>query len=201
MQTERDKAALARELHDSLGGLLTPAKMDLSWLEARLGGDPQYAPRLKRLSELIDDGIDLKRRIIEALHPSLLDHLGLGSALTWYVDDACRSAGVECTNKIAEDLGRLAPDLEITLYRLAQQLVRNVVQHSRAKRLDFDLGKTDGGLRLAVRDDGTGITDLAAALRSHGFGSMIQRVKSVNGTFDIDSAPGKGTRIEVLVPI
>jgi hypothetical protein len=60
-QTEREKAALARELHDSLGGLLTPAKMDLAWLEARLGSDPQYAPRLKRLSNLIDEGIDLKR--------------------------------------------------------------------------------------------------------------------------------------------
>jgi signal transduction histidine kinase len=62
MQSEREKAALARELHDQLGGLLTPAKMDLAWLEARLGNDPQYAPRLLRLSKLIDDGIDLKRR-------------------------------------------------------------------------------------------------------------------------------------------
>src|SRR5690349_3048835 len=96
MQSEREKAALARELHDQLGGLLTPAKMDLAWLEARLGNDPQYAPRLTRLSKLIDGGIDLKRRIIEALRPSLLDHLGLGSALQWHVDDACRAAGVKC---------------------------------------------------------------------------------------------------------
>ena len=201
LQTEREKAALARELHDSLGGLLTPAKMDLSWLEARLGNDPKYAPRLKRLSDLIDDGIDLKRRIIEGLRPSLLDHLGLASALTWYVEDACRDANVSCTLRIADDLGRLAPDLEITLYRLGQQLVRNVVQHSGAKRLDFDLERQDGGLQLAVRDDGTGIADVENALRSHGFGSMVQRVKSVNGSFDIDSAPGKGTRIEILVPL
>src|SRR5918993_2677040 len=96
MQAEREKAALARELHDSLGGLLTPAKMDLAWLEARLGQDPQYAPKLKRLSSLIDEGIDLKRRIIEALRPSLLDHLGLSSALQWHVDDACRAANVDC---------------------------------------------------------------------------------------------------------
>jgi signal transduction histidine kinase len=200
-QTEREKAALARELHDSLGGLLTPAKMDLAWLEARLGSDPQYAPRLKRLSDLIDEGIDLKRRIIEGLHPSLLDHLGLASALTWYVQDACRDSGVACAIRIPEDLGRLAPDLEITVYRLAQQIVRNVVQHSRARRLEFDLGRKDGGLRLEVRDDGAGIADLVAALRSHGFGSMVQRVKSVNGTFEIDSAPGKGTRVEVFVPL
>jgi len=201
LHVEREKGALARELHDQLGGLLTPAKMDLAWLEARLGNDPQYAPRLKRLSDLIDNGIDLKRRIIEKLRPSLLDHLGLASALSWYVEDACREANIDCKLRVADDLGRLAPDLEITLYRLAQQLVHNVMQHSGAKRLDFDLCRKDGGLSLVVRDDGTGIADLAAALQSYGFGSMVQRVKSVEGTFDIESAAGTGTRIEIVVPL
>ena len=130
LHVEREKGALARELHDQLGGLLTPAKMDLAWLEARLGNDPQYAPRLKRLSDLIDNGIDLKRRIIEKLRPSLLDHLGLASALSWYVEDACREANIDCKLRVADDLGRLAPDLEITLYRLAQQLVHNCLLYT-----------------------------------------------------------------------
>ena len=201
MQAEREKAALARELHDSLGGLLTPAKMDLAWLEARLGNDPQYAPRLKRLSDLIDEGIDLKRRIIEALRPSLLDHLGLASALQWHVDDACRAAGVKCKLSIDDSIGRLAPDLEITLYRMVQEMVANVVRHSRASSLEMELAPRDGSLRLLVSDDGVGIEHLETALLSHGFGGMIHRVKSVNGTFDIRSAAGKGTRIEVLVPL
>ena len=201
LQSEREKAALARELHDSLGGLLTPAKMDLAWLEARLGDDPQYAPRLKRLSDLIDEGIDLKRRIIEALRPSLLDHLGLATALQWYVEDACRGASVACRLRVSAKIGRLAPDLEITLFRLAQEIVRNAVQHAHPKSLDFDLAPLEGGLRLAVSDDGEGIADLPTALRSHGFGGMINRVNSAGGTFDIDSAPGKGTRIEVFVPL
>jgi signal transduction histidine kinase len=201
MQAEREKAALARELHDSLGGLLTPAKMDLAWLEARLGEDPQYAPRLKRLSNLIDEGIDLKRRIIEALRPSLLDHLGLASALQWHVDDACRAAKVDCDLKFSEEIGRLAPDLEITLYRLVQEMVRNVMQHSKARRLDLTLAPVDGGLQLRVHDDGVGIDDVGAALRSHGFSGMQHRVSSLGGTFDIKSAPGKGTRIEVFVPL
>ena len=201
MQSEREKAALARELHDSLGGLLTPAKMDLAWLEARLGSDPQYAPRLKRLSDLIDDGIDLKRRIIEALRPSLLDHLGLASALQWHVDDACRAAKIDCRMHFSDKIGRFAPDLEITLYRLVQEVVRNVVQHSRAQGLDLDLAQVDGGLRLLVQDDGMGIADVEAALRSHGFSGMVHRVKSVGGSFDITSTPGKGTKIEVFVPL
>lgn len=201
MQSEREKAALARELHDSLGGLLTPAKMDLAWLEARLGSDPQYAPRLKRLSDLIDEGIDLKRRIIEALRPSLLDHLGLASALQWHVDDACRAAKVDCRMRFSDKIGRLPPDLEITLYRLVQEMVVNVVKHSRAQGLELDLAPVDGGLRLVVQDDGVGIPDMETALLSHGFSGMVHRVRSVGGSFDLSSNPGKGTRIEVFVPL
>jgi signal transduction histidine kinase len=200
MQAEREKAALARELHDQLGGLLTPAKMDLAWLEARLGGDPLYAPKLERLSKLIDEGIDLKRRIIEALRPSLLDHLGLASALQWHVDDSCRAANVECRMRFSDEVGRLPPDVEITLYRLVQEIVRNVVEHSRAKSIDLDLAPAPGGLRLSIQDDGVGIADLEAALRSHGFSGMQQRVNSLGGTFGISSAPGR-TKIEVFVPL
>ena len=201
MQSEREKAALARELHDQLGGLLTPAKMDLAWLEARLGSDPQYAPRLQRLSKLIDEGIDLKRRIIEALRPSLLDHLGLATALQWHVDDACRAANVKCRLGFSDQVGRLPGDIEITLYRLVQEMVRNVVQHSRARSLGLDLEPVKGGLRLSVEDDGVGIDDVEAALRSHGFSGMQQRVNSLGGTFNLASTPGKGTKIEVFVPL
>src|SRR5258707_10945897 len=119
---EREKADLARELHDELGGILTPAKMDLAWLQASLGSNPEYAMRVARLSALIDQGIDLKRRVIEELHPSLLDHLGLATALQWYVDETCRAAGIECRVSIPE-LARMSPDLEIALYRIVQESV------------------------------------------------------------------------------
>ena len=201
-QAEREKAALSRELHDSLGGILTPAKMDLAWLEARLGSDPDYGPRLKRLSALIDQGIDLKRRVIEALRPSLLDHLGLASALQWYVDEASRAAGIECELRIGEGVERLSPDLEIALYRLVQESMSNIVKHSKAKRIRMSLDRTEKGLRLEVADDGVGIPDLERAKRlSHGLAGMMHRVRSVNGTFDVHSAPGEGTRIEVFVPL
>jgi signal transduction histidine kinase len=201
MQSEREKAALARELHDQLGGLLTPAKMDLAWLEERLGSDPQYAPKLQRLSRMIDEGIDLKRRIIEALRPSLLDHLGLATALQWHVDDACKAAKVNCRLDFSDKVGRQPADVEITLYRLVQEIVANVVQHSRAKSLELELGPATGGLRLRVKDDGVGIDDVEAALRSHGFSGMQQRVKSLGGTLVVTSAPGKGTSIEAFVPV
>ena len=199
---EREKALLARELHDSLGGILTPAKMDLAWLESRLGSDPEYAPRMQRLSALIDQGIDLKRRIIENLRPSLLDHLGLASAVQWFVDEVCRDAKIECHLRISERLERLTPDTEIALYRLVQEGVGNIVKHARAKRIDLDLERTERGLELRLGDDGVGISDVNRAKQSsHGMAGMIHRVRCINGSVDIDSHPGQGTRIKVFVPL
>jgi signal transduction histidine kinase len=201
-QSEREKALLARELHDALGGILTPAKMDLAWLESRLGGEAETGDRIRRLGSMIDSGIDLKRRIIENLHPSLLDHLGLASALRWYVEEACRSAGVECRLMVSEELERLAPDLEIALYRLVQESVSNIVKHAQAHALELTLERTGEGLEMEIADDGVGIADIEKAKRlSHGLAGMMHRVRSVGGSFDVHSQVGKGTRIDVFVPL
>lgn len=199
---EREKAALARELHDSLGGILTPAKMDLAWLEARLADDPEYGPRIRRLSALIDQGIDLKRRIIEALRPSLLDHLGLASALQWYVDETCRDAHLEARIHVSDGLERLPPDLEIALYRVVQDGLLNVVKHAHARSFELELRRTAEGLEMTIGDDGVGIDDVERAMRlSHGLAGMVHRVRSLEGTFDVDSSAGGGTRIRIFVPL
>ena len=199
---EREKASLARELHDELGGILTPAKMDLAWLQARLGNDAQYGDRMTRLSTLIDQGIDLKRRIIENLHPSLLDHLGLATAVQWYVDETCRAAHIECKLNVSPKLERLSPDLEIALYRIVQESVTNVVRHAKAKRVELDIEREKGGLRIKIRDDGVGIPDLRRARKlAHGLAGMSQRMRAINGTFDVKSRAGEGTRIEAFLPL
>ena len=199
---EREKARLARELHDGLGGILTPARMDLSWLQARLGNDPQYAERMSRLSALIDHGIDLKRRIIEELHPSLLDHLGLAAALKWYADEACRAANLEQEVFISPELGRLSPDLEIAIYRLVQESVANACRHAKATRVEVRIERAPDGLRLAVTDDGVGIEDIERARKqSHGLSGMSQRARALGGTFAVRSRKGEGTRMEAFVPL
>ena len=201
-RNEREKAALARELHDSLGGILTPAKMDVAWLEERLADDPNYGARVRRLSSLIDQGIDLKRRIIEALRPSLLDHLGLASAVQWYVDETGRQAGLETHVNIAEDVGRFSPDLEIAVYRLVQDCLANTVKHARARCFQLEMQRTADGLHLELADDGVGIDDLRKAQRlSHGLANMMHRVRSMNGSFDVESGAGRGTRICVFIPL
>jgi len=200
--SEREKASLARELHDELGGILTPAKMDVSWLQGRLGDKSEYAERMQRVSNLVDQAIDLKRRIIENLRPSLLDHLGLASALRWYAEEACKSANLECSLKISEHLERMPADFEIALYRVVQESVTNAIRHAHGKHLELSVERTAKGLILAVTDDGVGIADIEAAKKiSHGLAGMSHRVRSVNGTIDIRSSPGAGTRVEVFVPL
>jgi len=198
---EREKARLARELHDELGGILTPAKMDLSWLEARLSGDAQYNERMSRLSALIDQGIDLKRRIIEELRPSLLDHLGLAAAVQWFVDETCGAAKLESRVTVSK-LERLSPDLEIALYRIVQESVTNAVRHSKATKIELTVERTPEGVRLCVFDNGVGIPDLEGARKSsHGIVGMAHRMRAINGSLDISSREGGGTRVEAFLPL
>jgi len=199
---EREKASLARELHDELGGILTPAKMDLAWLQARLGNDAQYGDRMTRLSTLIDQGIDLKRRIIENLHPSLLDHLGLATAVQWYLDETCRAAHIECKLNVSPKLERLSSDLEIALYRIVQESVTNAVRHSKATKIELTVERTPDGVRLSVLDNGVGIPDLDGARKSsHGIVGMTHRMRAINGRLDISSREGEGTRVEAFLPL
>jgi signal transduction histidine kinase len=199
---ERDKAALARELHDSLGGILTPAKMDVAWLEGRLGNHAEYGTRMKRLSALIDQGIDLKRRIIENLRPSLLDHLGLASALQWHIAEACRAADIHCRVHIGDTLERMPPDVEIALYRVVQEGLANVTRHAGAGSVEVTLERVEGGLRLSILDNGVGMADVERSRRgAHGLEGMSHRVRSLGGTLEVHSAPDKGTRVEAFIPL
>lgn len=200
--SERERAELARELHDELGAILTPAKMDVDVLTARLAGQPDFAVRLERLRLLLEEGIDVKRRIIENLRPSLLDHLGLGPALHWHVQETCKAANLECRLNVAQSLERLTPDLEIALYRIVQEGLTNVIKHAKAKSVDFTVERAADGVRVVMVDDGEGIADLGAANHlAHGLTGMRHRAMSINGRFEIRSAPGKGTAVEVFIPL
>jgi len=199
---EQEKAALARELHDQLGGILTPAKMDLAWLRMRLASEAQYGERMARLDALIDQAIDLKRRIIEKLRPSLLDHLGLAAALRWYVEEESAKAGIEPHLDVDARLGRLSAEIEIGCFRLVQEAVDNTVQHARASHLDLTVERVVTGLRMTISDDGAGIADVEAARRmSRGLAGMHHRVRSLGGAIEVHSPSGTGTRIEISIPL
>ena len=139
--SEQEKSALSRELHDELGGLLVAARMDLSWLQQRLPtSDPAIEQRFRRIHESLSAGVDLKRRVVEELRPTLLDNMGLFAALRWQFKETCRRAGLSCTETIPDSELKFSPDAAIGVFRIAQEALTNILKHAEAKSADLVIG-------------------------------------------------------------
>jgi signal transduction histidine kinase len=201
--SEREKASLARELHDELGGLLVGARMDISWTEQHLGKDhPDLKLRLDRVQQNLAAGVDLKRRIIEELRPTLLDNVGLFAALRWQMKESCGSAGLKCIESYPDAEPRFKSAASIALFRIAQEAFSNILKHSGAKTADISLDMDDETLLLRIADDGIGIpVGQFMAIASHGLASMRHRVRALGGRLDVRSPPSGGTLLIVQIPI
>jgi len=202
---EEEKTRLARDIHDELGGVLVSAKMDVSWVEEKLnetGVEPEVAAKLKRAQDSLDAGVALKRRIIEELRPSLLDNLGLGAAIEWYAHQMCDRAGIDLKINVPSDPPQLPPTMAIALFRIVQEALTNVVRYAKAKKVEIDLLVGTHDLSLVISDDGIGIPEGAQNNRlSHGISGMRHRVRALRGEFSIHGTPGRGTLIEVTLPL
>ena len=197
---EEEKSELARNLHDELGGLLTAAKMDLSWVQSRVT-DPALQERLAQLGDVLDEAMDLKRRVVENLRPSLLDHFGLPTALRAYVDAACAKAGLRAELDLPEDAAPMARDTAIALFRIVQEGVTNIIRHASARSVVLRFAPESDAYRITLRDDGSGFDAADPRFHaSHGIAGMHQRVRALGGRFDIDSTPGAGTTLRVSIP-
>ena len=199
---EEEKSKLARDIHDELGGILVSAKMDVAWVAKRLRQrDPEATAKLDRTLEILDDGVQTKRRIIEELRPTLLDNLGLSAALDWQVHEICDRAGIQCRIVVPADDGIIEPRVAIALYRIVQEALTNIVKYARARQVQVDLEAGPDGITLLVTDDGVGIPDDAQSNRlSHGIAGMRQRVRALHGEFWIGRRAEGGTRIQVGLP-
>jgi signal transduction histidine kinase len=202
--SEREKRALARELHDELGSLLIAAKMDVSWLRKRLpADDADVALRWNRVLAGLDEGVDLKRRVVEHLRPTLLDNLGLVPAIKWVLEESCGRAGMRCIERYPADDLRLTDDASIAVFRVVQESLTNIVRHSGARTVDLAVELSGGDLVVRIRDDGKGIAPdrMSNVVGSHGIASMRHRVTSLGGQWKIQNPPEGGTLIIVRLPL
>lgn len=198
---EKEKLELARTLHDELGGLLTAAKMDLSWLQSRLD-KPEHQERLAQLGSVLDEAMSLKRRVVEDLRPSLLDHFGLPTALRAYVESACAKASIHADIHLPEDGAATPKEIAIALFRIVQEGLNNILRHAAARNIELELASDGKEYALTLRDDGCGFNpNSARAGWPHGIMGMQQRVRALRGRFSLESAPGKGTTLRVVVPV
>ena len=201
--SEAEKRALARELHDELGALLVAVKMDLSQLRRHLPtGDPDIDKRWARIQSALSEGIDLKRRVIEQLRPTLLDNMGLCAALKWQLQETCGRAGLECRDHFPQDEPSIPSDAAIAIFRVVQESLTNVIKHARAKSVDVSVEILSSNLVVTVEDDGIGLSTEQPNLPGlHGLSSMRHRVRSLGGQLTIGPGEGRGTRVRIVVPL
>ena len=196
---EDEREHLARELHDELGALLTAAKLDVARIRSKLPADNDaLSQRFLHLTETLNAGIALKRRIVEDLRPSSLSNLGLVAAL----DILVREFGERSTVSVATDLDavELDDDAELTIYRIVQESLTNAAKYAQAKEVTVSLHAYEHHVELEIRDDGRGFDIDERLNASHGFSGMRHRVESLNGSLHVLSAEGKGVSVRAVIP-
>jgi len=202
---EEEKASIARELHDDLGGTLTALKMDLYWLSRKLPAEQFAIPlieRMESMSQLLDNAVGVTRRIITELRPTILDDLGLLAAIEWQADQFRKRTGIECRVSCAEDQGQLDKRVTIALFRIFQEALTNVLRHSGASRVDVEFRHDHQAVSLVVRDNGRGLGDpLGPAAGHYGIRGMFERAASLGGEARVDGRPGEGLTVTTILPL
>lgn len=197
---EDERARLARELHDELGGLLTATKLDVARIRKRIHDDTGYKQQLlAHLSASLDAGIALKRRIIEDLRPSSLSNLGLKTTLTTQCAEFAQRAELTVDTQL-EDMA-LPEEQALAIYRMVQEALTNIAKYAQARRVQVVLRRSGDQIELRVEDDGRGFDPAAHPTSGgHGLRGMRFRIRACGGDVVIRSAPGQGTTVQALLP-
>lgn len=196
---EQERGHLARELHDELGALLTAAKLDVARLKSRLGTPPpEVSQRLQHLTDTLNSGIALKRRIIEDLRPSSLANLGLSSSLEILAREFSEQSGIE----VAASLEPVELDeaRQLTVYRLVQESLTNVLKYAEAHHVQISVHCYTNVVEVSVEDDGKGFDATSMRPSTHGIAGMRHRVEAAGGRLTVQSAPGKGCKVLAVLP-
>ena len=197
---EEERAHIAREIHDELGQVLTGIKMEVGWLQKRLK-EPQLLEKTESMSKLIDSTVQTVRKIATGLRPEMLDDMGLVAAIGWQAKEFQKRTGIRCRVKLPPETTKLDIDVSTTAFRIFQEILTNVARHSRATRVDIDLGVTEEQVSLEVHDNGVGISESDLnGRKSLGLLGMHERALLFGGEVNISGAPGHGTRVSVVIP-
>jgi signal transduction histidine kinase len=201
---ERERARIAREIHDELGQALTGLKFDVSWLRDRASEDTRAVEREKLNTTLknIDAAIYSVRRIATELRPPVLDTLGLTAAIEWQAKDFESRTGVVCRlDPMAEEIP-VDHDGATAIFRIFQEALTNVARHAFATQVSVGLERSNGHLLLRIEDNGRGIeTTKIPGSHSLGILGMQERVRLLNGEMNVSGAEGQGTVINVDIPL
>ena len=205
---EDERKRIARQLHDDTAQSLSALIINLERLESAVAAEApnNLQSRLAVTRQLATRTLEDLRKVIYGLHPTLLDDLGLVPAIRWYARSNLEEIGVQVRFDMLDETTRLSSQLETLLFRIAQEAINNIVHHADAKSVIISLRRDDGNICLRVEDDGRGfdvakITGQALRLRRLGLLGIQERADLVGGEVTVDSAPGRGTRLQVRMPL
>jgi signal transduction histidine kinase len=198
---EREKAVLARELHDELGGMLVAASMDIAWLEQHIATSPvEVRRRLRRLKDTLADAVDIKRKIIEELRPTLLDNVGLFAALRWLVGNTCARCSIQCEIQFPEAEPHFNPDASIALFRVAQEALAIIMESTWVRSVTLSLNGTADVVTLSIAGTGLAPETAEVPIRdTFELATIRHRTATLGGGVTFSPAPGE-VRLSAWIP-
>jgi PAS domain S-box-containing protein len=198
---EAERSAIAREIHDELGQMLTALKIDVARLRPRIADpNPTVLDLLDSITGSLNLMIKTTQNIVAALRPLILDELGLIPAIEWQTGQFSQRTGIQCILKLTATDIDLSPAASTALFRILQESLNNVARHANASEVQIDLTHADGWMSLIVQDNGRGIA-AADTDHHHSFGlmGMHERAHVCGGQVSIHGEPGKGTTVRVRI--
>lgn len=199
---EAERARISRELHDELGQTLTALKMELGWLKERLPAEPtMLRTRVDRLVRIVDHSVTDLQRIASDLRPMILDELGLASAIQWLTQNFSERSQLSIELSLDRTDVAYSKDVSTAAFRIVQEALTNIVRHSGAASACIVARHSGDELQLKISDNGRGMDVTRSKRERLGLVGMSERAHMLGGSMEIDSAPGRGTRILVRLPL
>lgn len=201
---EEERRTIARELHDEVGQALTAIKVELAVAGRNAALTQREDAAFQEARKLTDRGLQLVRDLSQLLHPAMLDDLGLPDAIAWHLNAFSTRTGIRTDFVQDQVTDRLAAEIETCLYRIVQEALTNVARHAEAKSCRVYLQRLPRTILLTVEDDGKGFPprsgEETTPRRGLGLLGITERVAGFRGSFQVETAPGKGTRLTVELP-
>ncbi len=200
---DAERRQIARDLHESVGQTLAALKMTLANLDHAHAENGNTADPLQEARGLAEDAIREIRVVSYLMHPPMLDEAGLAPTLEWYARGFSDRSNIQATVEVDRDLGRFSQQIETTIFRIVQEALTNVHRYSGSHTVTIRAARQDGQVVVEVSDQGCGLHSTAPGRHARlgvGVAGMRERVKQLNGVFEMESRPGRGTTVRAVFP-
>ncbi len=200
---ELERKCIAREIHDEIGQELAVINMELSMLEKKIPKRQKSAhERIQSISVRIDKTIHIVQKIMTELRPALIDKHSLQSAIEWQLEEFQKKTEITCDVNIDDEVVKLDKEKEIYIFRIVQEILANIIRHSKATRVKFIFKENNGQLEISAIDNGIGINkEQICNPKSFGIIGIKERISFLEGLFTISGIENKGTTVSIIIPI